>query len=79
MIEKILQKFGGRFGKGLKTYSAKTLLPIYSFVDTSDGEVFTIQIDSFVADVEVVIENVLNDKIIFKRDIKIDGIINEKL
>ncbi len=78
MIEKILEKFGGRFKKGLKTYSANTLLPIYSFEDTTDGERFQIKIEYFVADVEVVIENVLNDKIIFKRDTKIDEIINEK-
>jgi hypothetical protein len=79
MIEDILKKFNGRFEQDLTTYNNVTLMPTFSFLDTTDGERFKIQIDSFVADVKVVIENALNDKIISKRDIKIDGIINEKL
>jgi hypothetical protein len=78
MIEDILKKFGGRFEKDLTTYSTTTLFPIYYFVDKNDGERFQIQIDSFAADPEIVIENVLNDKIISKRDSKINYIINEK-
>jgi hypothetical protein len=76
MIE--VEKFGGRFKKDLTVYSANTLLPVYSFVDTVDGERFQIQIDSFAADHEIVIENILNEKIIFKRDNKIKNVLNEK-
>ena len=75
---KILKKFNGRFEKGLTTYNSTTLTPTYSFIDTTDGERFQIKIDSLVADVEVVIENVLNDKIVFKRDNKIKSVLNEK-
>jgi hypothetical protein len=78
MIEDLLKKFGGRFENDLTTYNANTLLPIYSFVDKNDGERFQIQIDSLAADTKIVLENVLNDKIIYKRDSKINAIINEK-
>ncbi len=78
MIEDLLKKFGGRFENDLTTYSANTLLPIYSFVDTADGERFQIQIDSLAADHGIVLENVLNDKIIYKRDNKIQSVLNEK-
>jgi hypothetical protein len=35
-----------------------------------------IQIDSFAADPEIVLENTLNEKIINKRELKINSIIN---
>ncbi len=73
-----LEKFGGRFKSHLTTYSANTLLPVYSFEDTVDGERFQIQIDSFAADPEIVISNILNEKIISKRDNKIQSVLNEK-
>jgi len=73
-----IEKFGGRFEKDLTVYNANTLLPIYSFVDTADGERFQIQIDSFAADPEIVISNILTEKIIFKRDNKIQSVLNGK-
>ena len=79
MIENLLKKFNGRFEKDLTTYNTNTLLPIYSFVDKNDGERFQIQIDSFSADHEIVLQNVLNQKIIYKRDSKLKIILNEKL
>jgi hypothetical protein len=78
MIENLLKKFGGRFKNHLTTYSTNTLLPVYSFEDKVDGERFQIQIDSFAADPEMVIENILNEKIVFKRDNKIKSVLNEK-
>lgn len=77
MIDNLLKKFGGRFKNHLTThYNSKTFLPTYSFKDTSDGEVFTIQIDSLAADPEMVLENILNEKIINKRDNKINQIVS---
>jgi hypothetical protein len=80
MIEDTLKKFNGRFKKQIMTtYNSQTLLPTYALIDTFDNESFLIQIDSFAADPEIVIENVLNDKIIHKRDSKLNLILNEKL
>lgn len=76
MIEDLLKKFGSRFKKGLTEYNSNTLTPTYSFEDTTDGERFEIKIDSFAVDIEIVIENILNQKIIFKRDEKINSVIN---
>ncbi len=78
MIEEILEKkFSGRFKKYLPTiYNSQSFTPTYSFKDTSDGEVFTIQIDSLVADTETILVNVLKEKIINKRDTKINSLIN---
>jgi hypothetical protein len=77
MIKQLLNKFGGRFQNHLPTiYNSSSFLPTYSLKDTTDGEVFTIQIDSFAADPEIVLENVLKEKIINKRDTKINSLIN---
>jgi hypothetical protein len=79
MIEDTLKKFNGRFKKQIMTtYNSQTFFPTYTLIDTFDNESFLIQIDSFAADPEIVIENVLNEKIIYKRDSKINAIINEK-
>ena len=76
MIKQLLNKFGGRFKNHLPTiYNSSSFLPTYSLKDTTDGEVFTIQIP-FTADPEIVLENVLKEKIINKRDTKINSLIN---
>jgi hypothetical protein len=76
-IKNIIKKFNGRFQNHLSTiYSSQSSLPAYSLKDTTDGEVFTIQIDSLGADHEIVLENVLKEKIINKRDTKINSLIN---
>lgn len=84
MIDKLLKKFSGRFQNHLPiSYHSTTLrpfmplLPSYTLKDTFDGEIFTIKIDSLAADPELVLENVLNEKIINKRDYKIEQLINE--
>jgi hypothetical protein len=78
MIEEILKnKFGGRFQSHLPTiHNSQSFIPTYSLKDTTDGEVFTIQIDSLVADTETILVNVLKEKIINKRDTKINSLIN---
>jgi hypothetical protein len=77
MTNQLLNKFGGRFQIHLPTiYNSQSFLPTYSLKDTADGEVFTIKIDSLVADPEIVLENVLKEKIINKRDVKINSLIN---
>jgi hypothetical protein len=77
MIKKLLKKFNGRFENHLPTvYNSNSFLPTFSLKDTTDGEVFTIQIDSLAADPEMVLENVLHEKIINKREQKIDSLIN---
>lgn len=77
MTNQLIDKFGGRFQNHLPTiYNSQSFLPTYSLKDTTDGEIFTIQIDSLVADIEIVLENVLKEKIINKRDVKINSLIN---
>jgi hypothetical protein len=77
MIKKLLKKFNGRFENHLPIiYNSNSFLPTFSLKDTTDGEVFTIQIDSLAADPEMVLENVLREKIINKREQKIDSLIN---
>ena len=77
MIKKLLKKYNGRFENHRPTiYNPNSFLPTFSLKDTTDGEVFTIQIDSFAADPEMVLENVLHEKIINKREQKIDSLIN---
>ena len=77
MIEDLLKKYNGRFINQLPTiYNSSSFLPTFSLKDTTDGEVFMIQIDSFAADPEIVLENTLNEKIINKRELKINSIIN---
>lgn len=77
MTEDIFKKFGGRFKNHLPTkYHTTIFIPSYTIKDTADDEVFTIQIDSFAADPETVLENVLREKIINKREQKIDSLIN---
>ena len=84
MIEEILKKFNNRFKVNensdfrLSANQAKSC-PTFSFIDTFDGESFSIQIDSFAANHELVIENILNEKIINKRELKINSIINGKV
>jgi hypothetical protein len=79
MIEDIIKKFEGRFKQTKSTtYDNTTLLPTYNLLDVSDGERFSIQIDSLSAMNEIIVENVLRDKIISKRDRKIDSIFNER-
>jgi hypothetical protein len=76
-IKNIIKKFNGRFQNHLPTiYNSQSFLPTYSLKDTTDEEVFTIQIDSVAADHEIVLENVLKEKIINKRDTKINSLIN---
>ena len=76
-MKEILNKFGGRFKNHLPTtYNSTTFMPSYTIKDNFDGEVFTIQIDSLAADPEMVLENVLREKIINKREQKIESIIN---
>ena len=78
MVEDIFKKFGVRFKNHLPTkYHSTTFMPSYTIKDTADGEVFTIQIDSLAADTEIILENVLREKIINKRDKKINSLINE--
>jgi len=78
MVEDIFKKFGGRFENHLPTrYNSNSFLPTFSLKDTTDDEVFTIQIDSLAADPEIILENVLREKIINKRDKKINSLINE--
>ena len=77
MIEDLLKKYNGRFENHLPTiYNTNSFFPTFSLKDTVDGEVFTIQIESLVADPEMVLENVLREKIINKRDQKIKSLIN---
>jgi hypothetical protein len=77
MIEDTLKKYNGRFENHLPTiYNSSSFLPTFSLKDTTDGEVFMIQIDSFAADPEIVLENTLNEKIINKREQKLDSLIN---
>jgi hypothetical protein len=77
MIEDTLKKYNGRFENHLPTiYNSNSFLPTFSLKDTTDGEVFMIQIDSFAADPEIVLENTLNEKIINKREQKLDSLIN---
>jgi hypothetical protein len=78
MIEDTLKKFNNRFkvNENSDFRFQQAFYPTFSFIDTFDGEVFMIQIDSFASDSEIVIENVLNEKIIYKRDSKINDIIN---
>lgn len=77
MTEDIFKKFSGRFKNHLPTtYHSTTFMPSYTIKDTADGEVFTIQIDSLAADPEMVLENVLREKIINKREQKINSLIN---
>jgi hypothetical protein len=77
MIEDLLKKYNGRFENHRPTiYNSNSFLPTFSLKDTTDGEVFTIQIDSFAADPETVLENVLREKIINKREQKINSLIN---
>jgi hypothetical protein len=77
MIEDLLKKYNGRFENHLPTrYNSNSFLPTFSLKDTTDGEVFMIQIDSFAADPEIVLENTLNEKIINKREQKINSLIN---
>ena len=77
MTEDIFKKFGGRFKNHLPTkYHSTTFIPSYTIKDTSDGEVFTIQIDSLAADPEIILENVIREKIINKREQKINSLIN---
>lgn len=74
-MKEILNKFGGRFINHLPTtYHSSTFMPSFTIKDTVDGEVFTIQIDSLAADAEMVLENVLLEKVINKRDKKIESI-----
>lgn len=76
-MKEILNKFGGRFENHLlTTYNSTTFMPSYTIKDNTDGEVFTIQIDSLTADAEVVLENILREKVINKRDEKIENLIN---
>lgn len=76
-MKEILNKFGGRFITHLPTtYNSTTFMPSFTIKDTFDGDVFTIQIDSLAADPEIILENVLREKIINKREIKIESIIN---
>lgn len=74
MIEKIIKKYGGRFISG-HIYS-DGYSQIYEIFDTSTGETFEINIDSFNVDIEVVLQNILDEKIIDSRDKKIDNLIN---
>ena len=77
MTEDIFKKFSGRFINHLPTkYHSTTFMPSYTIKDKTDGEVFTIQIDSLAADPEIILENVLREKIINKREQKINSLIN---
>lgn len=77
MTDDIFKRFGGRFENYLPVkYHNTTFMPSYTIKDNYDGEIFTIEIDSLVADPEIVLENVLNEKIINKREQKINSIID---
>lgn len=79
MLEDILKKFEGRFKEStLTTYDHITFLPTYNLLDVSDGERFSIKIDTLLAMPEIIVENVLRDKVISKRDRKIDSLFNER-
>lgn len=76
MIDELLKnKFGGRFVSGLPTKTTP-FIPTYSIFDRYTGETFEIKIDSFAADHEIVIENILSEKVINYRNEKINSIIN---
>jgi hypothetical protein len=76
MIDELLKnKYGGRFVQGLTTFT-NSFIPTYSIFDRYTGETFQIKIDSFAADHEMVIENILYEKVINFRDKKIDSIID---
>lgn len=81
MIEDIIKKFNNRFkvNENSDFRFQQAFYPTFSFIDTFDGESFSIQIDSFAANHELVIENTLNEKIINKRELKINSIINGKV
>ena len=81
MIEDIIKKFNNRFkvNENSDFRFQRSFYPTFSFIDTFDGESFSIQIDSFAANHELVIENILNEKIINKRELKINSIINGKV
>jgi hypothetical protein len=76
MIEKLLKNYGGRFVEGLTTYDQNSFVPTYKIFDRFTGESFTIKIDSFNADIVVVLKNILDEKIIEHRDKKINSVIN---
>ena len=77
MIKKLLEnKFGGRFVSSLTFYDESTFMPTFSIFDRNTGENFQIKIDSLVADFEMVVENVLTNRIIRERDNKIKSVLN---
>lgn len=76
MIEKILKKYNGRFIEGDSTIDEMTFTPTYHIFDKSTGETFMIKIESVSADVNLVIKNILDEKIIQSRDKKINSIID---
>lgn len=78
MIDKLLKNYGGRFIQDDTISSGSPLIPIYHIFDKTTGETTEIKIDTFNADIEVVIKNILDAKIIESRDKKIDSIIWNK-
>ena len=77
MIDELLKnKFGGRFASGYSNKKTTPFIPTYFIFDRYSGETFEIKIDSFAADHEIVIENILSERVINYRDKKINSIIN---
>lgn len=81
-MKEILNKFGGRFvthhtfDGSVPSFTNLPLIIRFTIKDTFDGDIFTIQIDSLAGVPEIILENVLREKIINKREQKIDYIIN---
>jgi hypothetical protein len=80
-MEKIYEKFGGRFLYKGKVYNPNTYDPTYNFIDKCTGKKISI-INSAVwrtqkEEIEI-IEKALSDIISKERDIKIDYIISKK-
>lgn len=75
MIKELLKKYNGRFTSHvyLEEYS---LIPTYQIFDKLTGETVSIKIDSINANIEVVIKNFLDEKIIESRNKKINSVIN---
>lgn len=75
-IQQILKQFNGRFKNSQPVlFNHNSLLPHYHMIDTLDNEKFIINIDSLANDPEIIIKQTLTNKIINKRNNKINQII----
>lgn len=72
--EVLKNKFGLRFSQPTATLQQGVL--IYTVLDTYVSQTISIEIDSASADPEIVIQNVLSERIINYRDKKLDYILH---